>query len=248
MSAIRVVVVDDHDLFRRSLIEVLEEEKDIEVVGEAKRPSSRRRSCRPSVISMDLNMPVQSGIEATAFLSQNSPDVKVLVLTVSEEPGDLFQVLGVGALGYMQKTTSPREIIEALRQVHQGWVVVSPAMAPRFLSELGASRPPGQAVQAIPAATAGETQLTLREQEMIQLVARGISNAEIAESLVVSKEYCEDPRQERFEQATDEESGRNGRLRLSPGIPSSDGRCQEPPRRLVSQPLTFVEALDVHQL
>jgi two-component system NarL family response regulator len=136
---------------------------------------------------MDLNMPEQSGIEATAFLSQNSPDVKVLVLTVSEEPGDLFQALGVGALGYVLKTASPREIIDALRQVHQGWVVVSPAMAPRFLSELGAAGSAGHSVQAMPAAAAGETRLTLREQEVIQLVARGMSNAEIAESLIVSE-------------------------------------------------------------
>ena len=111
----------------------------------------------------------------------------MLVLTVSEEPGDLFQALGVGALGYVLKTASPKEIVEALRQVHQGWVVVSPAMAPRFLSELGRPAGPGPPVQATPAVAAGETQLTLREQEVIQLVARGMSNAEIAESLVLSE-------------------------------------------------------------
>jgi len=190
MGAVKVLVVDDHDLFRRGLIEVLEEEPDIEVVGEArngKEAVQKAAELAPDVVFMDLNMPEQSGIEATAYLNQNSPDVKVLVLTVSEEAADLFRALRVGALGYVLKISSPREIIEALWQVHQGWVVVSPAMAPRFLSEMGQPTASGRGLPSADLPRATETQLTIREQEILRLVARGLSNAGIADELVLSE-------------------------------------------------------------
>ncbi|MDP6455038.1 MAG: response regulator transcription factor [SAR202 cluster bacterium] len=184
MDTIRVVVADDHDLFRRGLTEVLEEEDDIDVVGQAadgREASEQAGTHQPDVVMMDLNMPGQGGIEATAYIGQKWPDVKVLVLTVSEEPNDLFRALGVGALGYVLKTASPSEIVDALRQVYQGWVVVSPAMAPRFMADL--SQPaPKDAV-----ATEIDTQLTAREQDVLKLVARGMSNAEIAGDLIVSE-------------------------------------------------------------
>lgn len=142
MSDIRVLVVDDHDLFRRGLMEVLEEEPGIKVVGEARNGQEaidHVERLSPDVVFMDLNMPVRDGIESTAYLTQKWPDLKVLVLTVSEEAADLYRALSVGARGYVLKISNPREIIDALRQVHQGWVVVSPAMAPRFLSDWAAT-------------------------------------------------------------------------------------------------------------
>ena len=187
MDSIKVLVADDHDLFRRGLIEVLQEEADIKVVGEARNGQEavvKTGELAPDVVFMDLNMPEQNGIEATAYLNQSSPDVKVLVLTVSEEPTDLFRALGVGALGYVLKTASPRDILDALRQVHQGRVVISPSMAPRFLADLGQ---PGGAASAGPRASSGENTLTMREQEILQLVSRGLSNSDIAGELVVSE-------------------------------------------------------------
>ena len=184
MDTIRVVVADDHDLFRRGLTEVLEEEDDIDVVGQAsdgREASEQAGTHQPDVVMMDLNMPGQGGIEATAYIGQKWPDVKVLVLTVSEEPGDLFRALGVGALGYVLKTASPSEIVDALRQVYQGWVVVSPAMAPRFMADLGQPPPKNAPTPEI------DTQLTAREQDVLKLVARGMSNAEIAGELIVSE-------------------------------------------------------------
>ena len=142
MSDIRVLVVDDHDLFRRGLMEVLEEEPGIKVVGEARNGQEaidHVERLSPDVVFMDLNMPVRDGIESTAYLTQKWPDLKVLVLTVSEEAADLYRALSVGARGYVLKISNPREIIDALRQVHQGWVAVSPAMAPRFLSDWAAT-------------------------------------------------------------------------------------------------------------
>ena len=190
MSEIKVLVVDDHDLFRRGLVEVLEEEADIRVVGQAsdgREALEKVAELSPDVVFMDLRLPEQSGIEATAYLSQKWPETKVLVLTVSEEPEDLFRALGVGALGYVLKTASPRNIVEALRNVYQGWVVVSPAMAPRFISDL--SRPDDPTLEPRPADGPDTTrgQLTLREQEILRQVSRGMSNAEIAEKLMVSE-------------------------------------------------------------
>ena len=118
MSTIRVLVVDDHDMFRRGLMKVLEQEDDIIVVGEARNGQQaieRAGELSPDVVFMDLNMPGQNGIEATAYLTQKWPDLKVLVLTVSEEPADLYRALSVGARGYVLKISDPQEIIDALR-------------------------------------------------------------------------------------------------------------------------------------
>ena len=190
MSAIRVLVVDDHDLFRRGLMEVLEEEPDMEVVGEARNGQEAIEQVdqlSPDVVFMDLNMPVRTGIETTAYLTQKWPDLKVLVLTVSEESADLYQALSVGARGYVLKISNPQEIIDALRQVHQGWVVVSPAMAPRFLSDLGDHREGVGQSRSGDGQHEPEIHLTIREQEILRHVVRGLSNAELAETLMVSE-------------------------------------------------------------
>ena len=180
------MLVDDHDLFRRGLAEVLEEEPGVEVVAQARdglEATQKASDIECDVVFMDLNLPGQSGIETTAYLTQRWPDMKVLVLTVSEDPEDLMRALGVGALGYVLKTARPREIVEALRNVHEGWVIVSPSMAPRFLADLSQTAESTQAV--VPDESTG--QLTLREREVLEQVSLGLSNAEIAATFTVSE-------------------------------------------------------------
>ncbi len=190
MIKIRVLLVDDHDLFRRGLAEVLAEEPDVEVVGQARdgqEAMEKAMETRPDVVFMDLNLPGQSGIETTAYITQKWPDMKVLVLTVSEEAGDLFRALGVGALGYVLKNASPREIVDAMRVVHQGSVLVSPHMAPRFITDLSPPSGPSATHVSVGDARVMENHLTLREQQILRRVSQGMSNSEIADTLLVSE-------------------------------------------------------------
>lgn len=189
---VRVLVVDDHALFRRGLVEVLAQESNVQVVGEAadgREAIQKVAELTPDVVCMDLNMKGQDGITATAYLTQEAPSTRVLILTVSEEPADLFNALRVGARGYVVKTSTTTEIVDAIRQVQQGWVVLSPAMAPRLMSDLRST--PGQTgAPSLAKPTAEDDlawQITNREHDVLRLVARGMSNAEIAESLVVSE-------------------------------------------------------------
>jgi len=129
--------------------------------------------------------------------------VKVLVLTASAEPNDLFRALGVGALGYVPKTASPSEIVDALHQVDQDWVVASPAMAPRFMAD--SIQPPEKGA----GVTEIDTQLTAREQDVLKLVASGMSNAAIRRRPQRVREHCENPRQESARQASYEEPRRS---------------------------------------
>jgi DNA-binding NarL/FixJ family response regulator len=129
---IRVMLVDDHELVRRGVAAVLAGEGDIEVVAQYADAEEAVRRCvedPPDVVLMDLRMPGTSGLMATAMLHEEAPDVDVLVLTVSEQAKDLQDALRFGAQGYVLKGAAPEELVHAVRQVHQGWVLVSPAMA-----------------------------------------------------------------------------------------------------------------------
>ena len=192
MNRIRVLIVDDHALFRRGLGELLSEEEDLEVVGEAVDGHDailKAEELAPEVIIMDLNMPGQGGIETTSYLVQKSASVNILILTVSEQAADLFHALGVGARGYVLKSADPDEIVDAVRQVHQGWVIISPAMAPRFISELGTgtATEPRHGLGGEGDGGVVETQLTSREQDVLHQLSRRLTNSEIAGVLVLSE-------------------------------------------------------------
>ena len=186
MDQIKVLVVDDHALFRRGIAAVLASEEGLEVVGEAVdglEAIEKTREIAPDVILMDLNMPRCSGLEAIQALQTEMPQINVLVLTVSEEETDLFASVKFGARGYLLKNTEPEELVHAIFHIAQGGVIVSPLMATKLLTEFkeltaGAEREPiGEA----------NSDLSPREGEVLQLVAQGATNKEIADSLFIAE-------------------------------------------------------------
>lgn len=182
---IRVVVADDHELFRRGLRQVLEEEPDIEVVAEAGDGEQAVEVVvehTPDVVVMDVRMPVKSGIEATADLKAQMPDLSVLMLTISDDEDDLYQAIKSGANGYLLKEISIDEIGNAVRSVHGGQSLISPSMASKLLNEFAAMIKKEEEKQQAPA-----PKLTPREMEVLRHVAQGMNNREIANALYISE-------------------------------------------------------------
>jgi DNA-binding NarL/FixJ family response regulator len=179
-GSLKVVLVDDHELVRRGVAAVLAAEGDLEVTGQFGDGAEAIDACerlRPDVVVMDLRMPGTSGIEATAALRERLPQTGVLVLTVSEQASDLQEALRVGAQGYVLKGATPDELVRAVRQVAQGWAVISPAMAGKLLGDFPSSDGGGQ----------GADDLSGREWDVLGLLAEGLSNREIADRLVLSE-------------------------------------------------------------
>ena len=183
---IRVLLADDQALIRMGFRMVLDAEADIEVVGEAADGAAaitQAKALNPDVVLMDIRMPGVNGIEATAEITRTL-DTKVLILTTFDLDEYAFGGLRAGASGFLLKDTRPAELIEAIRTVASGEAVVSPRITRRMLEMFAGQLPSGTA-------TSGQVDpriasLTPRETEILRLVARGMSNAEIAAELVVS--------------------------------------------------------------
>lgn len=187
MDTVRVMVVDDHSLFRRGIVAVLEAADGLEVIGEAVdglTAISKARELVPDVIVMDLNMPNCSGLEATQALQTDLPQVNILVLTVSEMEADLFAAIRYGAKGYLLKKTDPEDLVDAIFDVARGGAIVSPLMAASLLAEFKSISPAeGQS----PADDAVVSEVSPREHDVLQLVAQGSTNREIAAALFISE-------------------------------------------------------------
>ena len=186
MDTVKVLVVDDHALFRRGIATVLANQENLEIVGEAVdglEAIKKAEETAPDVIVMDLNMPRCSGLEATQALQAKMPQVNILVLTVSDSEADLFAAIKFGATGYLLKNTEPEELVQAIFHIAQGGVIITPSMAAKLLAEFkdletGAERKPAQEA---------ESNLSPREDEVLRLVAQGATNKEIADSLFISE-------------------------------------------------------------
>jgi DNA-binding NarL/FixJ family response regulator len=184
-EAIRVLIVDDHALFRRGLQMVLESEPDIEVAGEATdgdEAVERAESTTPDVVLMDVRMPKRSGIEATRMIKDLLPSTQILMLTISDEEADLYEAIKAGAAGYLLKEISIDEVSNAVRAVHQGQSLISPSMASKLLNEFATMVKRQDERTQVPG-----PRLTDRELEVLKLVAKGLNNRDIGQELFISE-------------------------------------------------------------
>jgi DNA-binding NarL/FixJ family response regulator len=180
-DTIRLLIADDQAITRSGLRALLATDEGLEVVGEARDGEAAialAASLQPEVILMDLRMPGTNGIEATRRIHRASPHIGILVLTVFEDDTSVFPAIRAGARGYLLKNTEQDELLRAIRTVAAGGAIFSPGIAQRVLGYLSAPTPdmPGQVFD----------ELTQREREILDLIAQGETNAEIAATLYLS--------------------------------------------------------------
>jgi two-component system NarL family response regulator len=182
---IRVLIVDDHALFRRGLEMVLEQEPDIDVVGEASDGAealTKAVDTTPDIVLLDVRMPKRGGIDACTAIKDAVPSSKIIMLTISDEEADLYDAIKAGAMGYLLKEISIEEVASAIRAVHGGQSLISPSMASKLLNEFASMIKRGDERQQVPA-----PRLTDREMEVLRLVAKGMNNRDIAKELFISE-------------------------------------------------------------
>jgi two-component system NarL family response regulator len=180
---IRLLIADDHQLFREGLARVLNDVPDLSVVASASNGEealARAAETRPNVILMDLNMPILDGVEATRRLRVTQPQAHILMLTVSEQEQHLFAAIRAGARGYLLKSIASDDLVDAIRRVNAGEAIVVPNMAAKLLDEFATLSSAAQWRES------GGEDLSPREREVLRLIAQGLSNKEIGAALSLS--------------------------------------------------------------
>lgn len=181
---IRVLVVDDHALFRRGLENVLADELDVEIVGEAadgEQAVQRAIETAPDIVLMDIRMPKGGGIDACRAIKDVVPSAKIIMLTISDEEADLYEAIKAGATGYLLKEIPIDEVASSVRAVQGGQSLISPSMASKLLTEF-ATMVKRDGREQVPA-----PRLTDREMDVLRLVARGLNNRDIGRELFISE-------------------------------------------------------------
>jgi len=174
---IRVLIVDDQAVVRAGLVSILGAEPDISIVGEARdglEAINQALELKPDVILMDIFMPGCNGLEAMVAIKESLPDIRVLILTVSDREEDLFQAVRFGACGYLLKSASVDDIAAAVKRVAEGEAILSPYIAGKLLDEFRREQTPA-------------AQLSAREIEVLELVGEGLTNRQIAERLIIAE-------------------------------------------------------------
>jgi DNA-binding NarL/FixJ family response regulator len=182
---IRVLVVDDHALFLQGLETVLNVETDITVVGRAGDGSEAvtlATDTTPDIVLMDVRMPRRSGIEATSAIKETVPSTKIVMLTMSDDEGDLYDAIKAGAVGYLLKSIPPHEVADAIRAVAGGQSLINPSMASKLITEFASMARQTDDRPRVPL-----PHLTARELEVLKLVAKGKANRDIARQLFISE-------------------------------------------------------------
>jgi DNA-binding NarL/FixJ family response regulator len=185
MSQIKLMIADDHKLFREGLKALLAVTEDIEIVGEAADGDTAVKKCKelgPTIILMDINMPGLTGIQATTQILDELPQTGIIMLTMLEDDASVFNAMRAGARGYLLKGADPNEVLSVIRAVADGQALFGPAIASRVLSyfkELGNKSSSQQSETPFP-------ELTERELEILRLISQGLNNSEIAQKLYLS--------------------------------------------------------------
>lgn len=177
----KIVIVDDHALFREGLASIMRSEPDIEIVGMAgtvKEAVEISGVAKPDIILMDFTLPDGTGAEATRLILDEQPESKIVFLTISEEDEDLFVAIRSGAKGYLLKNMQPKKLIISLRSVQNGESALSRSMTMRLMEELSRTKRPEYSQDAT---------LTHREMEILRALASGLSNQEIAKQYYISE-------------------------------------------------------------
>jgi DNA-binding NarL/FixJ family response regulator len=184
MEPLRVLLVDDHVLFRKGIASLLAARQDMTVVGEAGdgiEAVTMARKTLPDIVLMDVNMPNRDGLETVTILKREMPHVQIVMLTVSDDDEDLFTAIKNGARGYLLKNLEPQQLYKMLEGVRRGEAPISGAMASRILREFQ------QPEQAADSSKAAVDELTPREVEVLEQVVTGATNKEIAETLHITE-------------------------------------------------------------
>lgn len=183
MEPLRILLVDDHVLFRKGIASLIASRRDMKVVGEASdgfEAVERVSQVQPDVILMDIDMPNCNGLDAVKRIKQDTPEAQIIMLTVSDDDDNLFQAIKNGARGYLLKDLEPHRLFEMLEGVRQGEAPISGVMAAKILQEL--RQPDEDAAQSVEVDA-----LTSREIEVLEQVVQGATNKEIAEVLVITE-------------------------------------------------------------